>query len=137
MKSADAFQNFINPSGRALTCTLEGTGAATCVLLPNGNLVFDLAAAQHTKYVAVTLPYRCRVVGAKLIHGNATTSTCIVETATPAVISDTMSVASDKAVTYASTIDDAYSEFTEGAVMHLLIGTAAMTGIAIVELQPL
>jgi|GEM_PF-1973066 hypothetical protein len=136
MKANEFWKNQTNPNGIALTTTLESTGSATCILLPTGRLIFDLDTCAVDKYVEVTLPFKARVIGAKLIHGDTTASTVEVDDEDANAITDAMAPSTDdKAIEYASTIDDAYSTIDVDEGLRLLVATDAFTGIVIVDLQ--
>ena len=137
MRACEFWKKQSDPAGKALTVTLESTGTATCLLLPTGQLIFDIAAAAVNKYLSVIIPFQSRVIGASIIHGNATSSNVALQTAAAAAITDAMAPSTDdKKVKYADTIDDTYSALAEDAVLKLAITTGAFTGIVIVELQP-
>lgn len=136
MKTTTWFNLQNTPEGIPLTVTFEGTGSGTARILPNGLIVVDLAAAQHTKYVNLSTPYAMKVIDAWSIHGNATSSLWAIANTTDDVISDVTAAASDKDIDRAADVDDAYDDFAVGDDdLRIDIATAAFTGRIIIAVQ--
>lgn len=119
-----------------LTTTLEGTGAATAVLLGK-QIIVTLAAAQSGKYVNISTPIGFRVLNAHSIHGNATASTWQLANTTDAIATAVIMAASDTDIDVLVDVDDAYSTFLRGDDdLRLIISVAAATAIIIINIEP-
>jgi hypothetical protein len=125
-----------NPDGVALVCTLEGTGAASAKIFPNGKIIIDCAAAQVNKYVNLTTPLAMRLIDMHTIHGDATA--CTVQALnTASAITDAVSLAaSDKDIDRAGSIDDDYDSFAaDDNDLRITIGTGAFTGRVVMQVE--
>ena len=119
-----------------LTVTMEGTGAATAVLLGK-EIIVDLAAAEVNKYVNISTPLGFRVLNAHSIHGNATAASWQLTNTADAINTAVDMAASDKDIDLNVDIDDDYSEFLRGDDdLRLEITTGAATGQVVIEIQP-
>lgn len=119
-----------------LTTTLEGTGAATAVLLGK-QIIVTLAAAQSGKYVNISTPIGFRVLNAHSIHNNATASTWQLANTTDAIATAVIMAASDTDIDVLVDVDDAYSTFLRGDDdLRLIISVAAATAIIIINIEP-
>ncbi len=133
---SDIFQKMVNNQPVDLTVTLEGTGAASAVLLGK-QIIVTLAAAQSGKYVNISTPIGFRVLNAHSIHGNATASDWQLANTTDAINTAVVMAASDTDVDVTVDIDDDYSTFARGDDdLRLIISTAAATAVVIIDIEP-
>jgi len=126
-----------SPEGIALTVTLAGTGAATAKLLPNGKIIVDAVAAQHTNTITLTTPVSFKVVDAKFVNGGALACALTIKNGSGAITDAlTPAAGADKVVARAGTVDDTYTAFTKGDDdLVLSPATANLTGQVIIEIQ--
>ena len=131
MKSIDRIKLF-PLTGLALGVTLEGTGAATAKIYPNGRIYINVTTTlENSKTLTLTTPYSLRVLDVKTIHGDGTASSLVLKNGSTAITSTIVAAASDKdvdgvRVATAGTIYDAQYEFIEGDDdMVFLVSVAA------------
>ena len=133
---SDIWYKMINNQPVDLTVTLEGTGAATAVLLGK-QIIVTLAAAETGKYVNISTPIGFRIINAHSIHQNATASDWQLANTTDAINTAVVMAASDKDIDVTIDIDDAYSTFKRGDDdLRLIISTAAATAIIFIDIEP-
>lgn len=133
---SDIHLKMVNHQPYDLTVTLEGTGAATAVLLGK-QIIVTLAAAQSGKYVNISTPIGFRVINAHSIHGNATASTWQPANTTDAISTAVVMAASDTDIDVLVDVDDAYSTFARGDDdLRLIISVAAATAVIIIDIEP-
>ena len=132
---SDIAYKMVNHQPVDLTCTLEGTGATTAVLLGK-QIIVTLAAAEAAKYVNISTPIGFRVVNAHSIRNAGAAALWQIANTTDA-ISDAVTMTADKDIDVVTTIDDAYSTFARGDDdLRLIITTQACTGIVIIDIEP-
>jgi len=133
---SDIAYKMVNHQPVDLTVTLEGTGAASAVLLGK-QIIVTLAAAESGKYVNISTPIGFRVVNAHSIHGNATASTWQLANTTDAINTAVIMAASDTDIDVSVDIDDAYSTFLRGDDdLRLIISVGAATAVVIIDIEP-
>ena len=133
---SDIHYKMVNNQPFDLTVTLEGTGAASAVLLGN-QIIVTLAAAQSGKYVNISTPIGFRVLNAHSIHGNATASTWQLANTTDAINTAVVMAASDKDIDVSVDIDDAYSTFLRGDDdLRLIMSVGAGTAVIVIDIEP-
>ena len=119
-----------------LTTTMEGTGAATAVLLKN-RIIVTLAAAEVNKYVNISTPLGFRVVKAYSVHTNATAATWQLVNTGDAICVAVVMAAVDKDIDNMIDIDDDYSTFVRGDDdLRIEITTGAATCIIVIDILP-
>ena len=133
---SDIWYKMVHGQPVDLTVTLEGTGAATAVLLGK-QIIVTLAAAQSGKYVNISTPIGFRVINAHSIHGNATASTWQLANTTDAISTAVVMATSDTDIDVLVDVDDAYSKFLRGDDdLRLIISVAAATAVIIIDIEP-
>jgi len=117
-----------------LTTTMGSTGSATAWITGN-RIIVNCAAALHSNTVTISTPINFEVIDVHTIQGAGTSSTVIVKNGS-STISSTITAGADKAIVRATTIDDAYSSFSNGDNdLVLTIGAEAFTGIVIITID--
>ena len=133
---SDIWYKMVHGQPHDLTVTLEGTGAASAVLLGK-QIIVTLAAAQTGKYVNISTPLGFRVLKAHSIHNNATASTWQLANTTDAICTAVVMAASDTDIDNTIDIDDAYSKFLRGDDdLRLIISVAAATAVVVIDIEP-
>ena len=133
---SDIAYKMVNHQPVDLTVTLEGTGAASAVLLGK-QIIVTLAAAQSGKYVNISTPIGFRVLNAHSIHGNATASTWQLANTTDAISTAVVMAAVDTDIDVLVDVDDAYSAFLRGDDdLRLIISVAAATAVIVIDIEP-
>ena len=133
---SDIFQKMVNNQPVDLTVTLEGTGAASAVLLGK-QIIVTLASAQSAKYVNISTPIGFRVLNAHSIHGDGTASSWQLANTTDAINTAVDMAASDTDLDVTVDIDDDYSKFLRGDDdLRLIISTGDAIGLVIIDIEP-
>jgi len=133
---SDIHYKMVNNQPVDLTCTLEGTGAATAVLLGK-QIIVTLTAAQSGKYVNISTPIGFRVINAHSIHSDGVQSTWQLANTTDAISTAVTMAASDTDVDVIIDVDDDYSTFARGDDdLRLIIGTAAANAVILIDIEP-
>ena len=133
---SDIFYKMVNHQPVDLTVTLEGTGAATAVLLGK-QIIVTLAAAQSGKYVNISTPIGFRVINAHSIHSDGVASTWQLANTTDAICTAVVMAASDTDIDVPVDIDDAYSAFLRGDDdLRLIISVAAANAVIVIDIEP-
>ena len=119
-----------------LVTTLEGTGAASAVLLGN-QIIATLVDAQVNKYVNISTPLGFRVVGAYSIHQDANDFDWQLVNTGDAITSAVAVAASDTDIDVAVDIDDAYSTFVRNDDdLRIEITTDAAVAVIVIDIVP-
>ena len=119
-----------------LTTTLEGTGAATAVLLGK-QIIATLVSAEVDKYVNISTPLGFRVINAYSIHQDANDYDWQLKNTGNAITSAVAVAASDKDIDVAVDIDDAYSTFLrDDDDLRIAITTDAAVAIIVISIEP-
>ena len=119
-----------------LTTTMEGTGAATAVLLKN-RIIVTIAAGEVNKYVNISTPLGFRVVKAYSVHTNNTAATWQLVNTGDAICVAVVMAAVDKDIDTMVDIDDDYSTFLRGDDdLRVEITTGEANCIIVIDIQP-
>ena len=119
-----------------LTTTMEGTGAATAVLLKN-RIIVTIAAGEVNKYVNISTPLGFRVVKAYSVHTDNTNSSWQLVNTGDAINTAVEMAASDKDIDTMVDIDDDYSTFLRGDDdLRVEITTGEANCIIVIDIQP-
>jgi len=119
-----------------LTVTLEGTGAASAVLLGN-QIIVTLDTAQVDKYVNISTPIGFRVTKAYSIHQDANDFGWQLKNTAGAITDAVAVAASDTDIDKAVEIDDAQSTFLRGDDdLRIAITTDAAVAIIVIDVEP-
>lgn len=120
-----------------LVVTLEGTGAASAVLLGK-QIIVILTSAEVDKYVNISTPLSFRVIGAYSIHTDANDYDWQLKNAAGAITDAVAVAAVDKDIDKAVEIDDAYSTFARGDDdLRIAITTDAAVAIIVIDIEPI
>jgi len=119
-----------------LTVTLEGTGAASAVLLGN-QIIVTLDTAQVDKHVNISTPIGFRVTKAYSIHQDANDFGWQLKNTAGAITDAVAVAASDTDIDKAVEIDDAQSTFLRGDDdLRIAITTDAAVAIIVIDVEP-
>lgn len=126
-----------NPTGKALTTTLSGTGSATAKIFADKIIVDVTTAAQVDKTITLTTPVSFKVLDAFTIHGDANDCTVQLKNNTDAITDAISIAASDTDIDRAIEIDDDYDDFTkDDDDLVIAVGTDAFKGRVVIMIQP-
>lgn len=120
-----------------LVTTLEGTGAASAVLLGK-QIIVTLVSAEVNKYVNISTPLGFRVLGAYSIHQDANDFDWQLVNTGDAITSAVAVAASDTDIDIAVDIDDDYSTFERNDDdLRIEITTDAAVATIVIDITPI
>ncbi len=133
---SDIWYKMVNHQPVDLTVTLEGTGAATAVLLGK-QIIVTIAAGEVNKYINISTPLGFRVINGHSIHTDNTNSSWQLLNTAAAIHTAVEMAASDTDIDKMAQVDDAASTFLRGDNdLRIEISTGESNCIIVIDIEP-
>jgi len=137
MKSIDFYKYFsANPDGASLTATHSGSETVTAKAFKDGRIVVYFANLGSTEYITINTPFAFEVIDAylRVENGENVGSKTLTVYNGSSAVSSALSMATDKGIARATTIDSTYAEFAADDNDLKLVSSAHADGDATVTL---
>ncbi len=133
---SDIWYKMVNSQPVDLTVTLEGTGAATAVLL-GFQIIVTIAAGEVNKYINISTPLGFRVTNGYSIHTDNTNSSWQLVNTAAAIHTAVEMAASDKDIDKMAQVNDTNAVFVRNDDdLRVEITTGEANCIIVIDIEP-